>query len=63
MPDFLQDLNLTELVSGAFAMWVFSAFVGGMPPPREFSSTGYVWLYRSLQLFAANINRARGGRK
>lgn len=38
--------------------WAFSAFVSGMPTPDGTSGKGYIWAYRSLNMFAANVSTA-----
>ena len=38
--------------------WIFSALVGGMPPPDEISSAGYTWLHDSLHILAGNLSAA-----
>jgi hypothetical protein len=45
-------------VLGIFAYWLFSAIVGGMPPPTEKSGTAYVWSYGSLHILAGNLTSA-----
>jgi hypothetical protein len=42
---------------GVGALWFFSAFVGGMPAPDAASGKGYRWLYGSVHLFAANLDK------
>lgn len=37
-----------------------AAFIGGMPAPTKDSSVFYVWTFRSLNLFAANLFRSKG---
>jgi hypothetical protein len=37
------------------AYWIFSALVGGMPFPKESSSSGYTWAYNSLHILAGNV--------
>jgi hypothetical protein len=37
--------------------WVFSAFVSGMPQPTLTSSTAFIWLYTSLHVLAANVDK------
>jgi len=51
--------HLQVVATSLACWWVFAAFVGGMPDPRP-DSFGYLWLYRSLHLLAANIAKARG---
>lgn len=38
--------------------WAFSAFVGGMPVPKDSSSSAYTWLYNSLHILAGNLSAA-----
>lgn len=38
--------------------WIFSAIVGGMPPPTTTSSPVYVWVHNSLHLLAGNLSSA-----
>ena len=42
---------------GIGVLWAFSALVGGMPQPDQNSGRAYRWLYGSLHLFAANLDR------
>lgn len=42
----------------AFAYWVFSAFVGGMPAPESGDSKAYRWAFQSLNILASNVTRA-----
>lgn len=42
---------------GIGVLWAFSALVGGMPQPDTASGKGYRWLYGSLHLFAANLDK------
>lgn len=42
---------------GVGALWAFSAFVGGMPDPDQTSSKGYRWLFGSLHLLSANLDK------
>lgn len=44
--------------TGAGALWVFSAAVSAMDPPRIGASSFYGWLYRFTHLLAANLDRA-----
>jgi hypothetical protein len=46
------------MLYGIGGYWAFSAVVGGMPPPDEKSSKGYVWMHNSLHILAGNITRA-----
>lgn len=43
--------------AGAGGQWLLSAFIGGMPPPTTASGMGYNWLYGSLHLLAANLDK------
>ena len=45
---------------GAGALWVFSAAVSAMDPPKTGDSRFYGWLYRFTHLLAANLDRALG---
>jgi len=45
-------------VFGIGAYWLFSALVGGMPPPSASSSASYLWAYNSLHILAGNLNAA-----
>lgn len=42
---------------GIGSLWAFSAFVSGMPAPDDKSGKGYRWLYGSLHVFAANLDK------
>jgi hypothetical protein len=44
---------------GVVSLWAFSAIVGGMPEPDTTSGKGYRWLYGSLHLFAANLDKVK----
>jgi len=44
--------------TGAGTLWVFSAAVSAMDPPRTGDSSFYRWLYRFTHLLAANLDRA-----
>jgi hypothetical protein len=44
--------------TGAGALWIFSAAVSAMDPPRNGASAFYGWLYRFTHLLAANLDRA-----
>lgn len=52
---------------GVVGLWAFSAIVGGMPAPDNSSGKAYRWLYGSLHLLAANLDKvstsinAKGG--
>jgi hypothetical protein len=46
---------------GVGAVWAFSAFVSGMPAPDDKSGKGYKWLYSSLHLLAANLDKVSQG--
>lgn len=43
--------------TGAGALWVFSAAVSAMDPPKNSDSNFYGWLYRFTHLLAANLDR------
>lgn len=43
--------------TGAGALWIFSAAVSAMDPPRTGDSSFYGWLYRFTHLLAANLDR------
>ena len=43
--------------TGAGALWVFSAAVSAMDPPKSGDSSFYGWLYRFTHLLAANLDR------
>jgi len=45
-------------IAAIAAYWAFSAFVGGMLPPKETSSDAYAWLYNSLHILAGNLSAA-----
>ncbi|HLH35455.1 MAG TPA: hypothetical protein VKX41_12330 [Alloacidobacterium sp.] len=45
---------------GAAALWIFSAAVSAMDPPKTGDSGFYGWLYRFTHLLAANLDRALG---
>lgn len=55
MIDFVQQ-HPTSCALAAY--WVFSALVGGMPPPTASSSSGYQWLHNSLHILAGNLTAA-----
>jgi hypothetical protein len=42
---------------GIASLWAFSAFVSGMPDPDPQSGKAYRWLYGSLHVFAANLDK------
>ncbi len=44
--------------TGAGVLWVFSAAVSAMDPPKTGASRFYGWLYRFTHLLAANLDRA-----
>ncbi len=44
---------------GMGSLWAFSALVGGMPEPDQASGKAYKWLYGSLHLFAANLDKVK----
>jgi hypothetical protein len=44
--------------TGAGALWVFSAAVSAMDPPKTGDGSFYRWLYRFTHLLAANLDRA-----
>ena len=44
--------------TGAGALWVLSAAVSAMDPPKTGDSSFYGWLYRFTHLLAANLDRA-----
>lgn len=46
--------------TGAGALWVFSAAVSAMEPPKNGDGRFYGWLYRFTHLLAANLDRALG---
>lgn len=46
-----------QVFFGMGALWVFSAFVGGMPAPDTSSGKAYRWAYGSLHLLAANLEK------
>jgi len=48
---------------GVGALWAVSAFVGGMPEPDAASGKGYRWLYSSLHLISANLDKVAQGIK
>ena len=54
MNEILQHPAIAAIV----AYWLFSALVGGMPPPTDKSSSGYVWLHGSLHILAGNVTAA-----
>jgi len=56
-------MHLNEIIGGALTWWIFSAIVSGMPRPPKHAHYLHVWAYRSLNLLAANIEKARGGRE
>lgn len=55
MKEFLSAHH--EFLYGVGAIWAFSALVGGMPEPDSSSGKAYRWLYGSLHLFAANLDK------
>jgi hypothetical protein len=57
-----QIIMAHQFIAGVVALWLFSAFVSGMPEPLQNSSRGYEWLYNSLHLFTANLNKAFAAR-
>jgi hypothetical protein len=61
MQSLLTLVQAHPYVSGAFAMWVISAIISGMPEPRPTSGIAYTWLYRSAHWAAANIPTALKG--
>lgn len=61
MNEFLALVEAHPYITGAVCLWLFSAFVSGMPEPTPTSGTGYVWFYRSLHWAAANIPTAIKG--
>jgi len=46
--------------TGAGALWVFSAAVSAMDPPKNGDRSFYGWLYRFTHLLAANLDRVLG---
>lgn len=42
------------------AYYLIMAVIGGMPEPMPGGSQGYMWAYRTLHIFAANVNQAFG---
>lgn len=46
-------------ILGAFALWIFSSLVSGMPAPRATSGIAYTWLYRSMQSFAGSLKQIK----
>lgn len=42
---------------GIGSLWLFSAVAGGMPAPDSTTGKGYQWLYSSLHLLAANLDK------
>ena len=57
MTAILHFLQAHAYWSGIGTLWVFSAFIGGMPAPDSTSSKGYLWLYGSLHLLGANLDK------
>lgn len=51
-------LPVQSFWTGAGALWIFSAAVSAMDPPRNQDSRFYGWLYRFTHLLAANLDRA-----
>ena len=47
---------------GVALIWIFSAFVSGMPEPHDKSSDGYLWLFRALHSIAGNITTVFSGK-
>lgn len=51
-------IHLHPALCGIAAYWLFSAFVGGMPPITATSSPGYQWLFNGLHILAGNVTAA-----
>ncbi len=39
------------------AYFLFNALISGMPEPTASSSTGYMWLFRSLHTLGGNLDK------
>ena len=44
---------------GIAGMWLFSALSGGMPDPTPQSGVAYRWIYGSLHILAANLDKVQ----
>ena len=55
---FWQGGTSQSFWTGAGVLWVFSAAVSAMDPPKIGASNFYGWLYRFTHLMAANLDRA-----
>lgn len=53
-------VHYQSFLLGAGGLWIFSAFVGGMPAPDQTSGKGYRWIYGSLHLLSANLDKVGG---
>ena len=49
----LQGL-ISNPLTGAVALWIFSGVVHTMPSPTESSGAGYLWLYNFMQFCGSN---------
>ena len=57
MHQIYAEIAAHPYLAGVGSLWLFSAFVGGMPEPDAASGKAYRWLYSSLHLFAANLDK------
>ena len=46
-----------SFVKGLLSLWVFSAAVSALSPPKDRSSQFYFWVYRFGHLLAANLDQ------
>ena len=60
MGGFLNILGDWHFWALASSFYLFMAFVSGMPEPMPNGSPGYLWLYRSLHAFSANVSALVG---
>lgn len=52
-----------QVLEGLLIFWVASAAVRALPEPTERSSPFYVWFYTFTQLFLANFELMRQGKR
>lgn len=46
--------------TGQVAQWTWNSFIGALPAPTATSSPKYKFWFKFLNLFAANLERAKG---
>lgn len=62
MDGFITILGDWHFWALAIGYYAFISIVGGMPEPLPMGSRSYEWAYKSLHLFAGNVNKLVNGR-